>query len=261
MNQGSTQSAGENPAAVTVEFFQNFKKEIASYLAQKISFSLFHNDKYPLLHKRITELVDEKLAFSKTKLEPEDRARLISEIFAGLPKAPSTGVAENATVEDNFSKLQKEVLSHLAQRLPDGLLARATKPEVVATVSRIIAEKLSRLPVIDKGTHRKLLEMLLERIDPSLPAFIPPEEIIAAPVEETVAVPSPDSALQRDVIYFLATHMNPALFQTADRSVLRKELERALAERPDHLQRPVSSKMKESILSDIMAKGTIEFQL
>lgn len=262
MNQGSTQSAGQVPSAATVEFFQNFKKEIASYLAQKLSFSLFHKEKYPLLRKRITELVDEKLAFSKTKLEPEVRDRLINEIFDGLPKGPPADPSAPTATEDSFSKLHKEILSHLAQRLPDGFLTRATKPEIVATVTRIADEKLSHLPKLDKGTHRKLLEKILERMDPALVAFIPSEESAPPPpAEESNSEPSPESELQRDVIFFLATHMDPSLFQTADRSVLRKEMEKVLAERPDHLQRPVSSGMKESILSDIMAKGTIEFQL
>lgn len=250
------------PSAATVEFFQNFKKEIASYLAQKLSFSLFHKEKYPLLRKRITELVDEKLAFSKTKLEPEVRDRLINEIFDGLPKEPGADLAESAEAEDSFSKLHKEVLSHLAQRLPDGLLARAAKPEIAATVTRIVDEKLLHLPSLEKGTHRKLLEKILERLDPALVAFMPSEETaVLPPAEDGGPEPSPESELQRDVIFFLATHMDPAIFQTPDRSILRKEMERVLAERPDHLERPVSSGMKESILSDIMAKGTIEFQL
>lgn len=261
MNQGSAHSAGQAPSAATVEFFQIFKKEIAAYLAQKISFSLFHKDKYPLLRKKITELVDEKLAFSKTKLEPEVRDRLINEIFDGLPKGPPLESGQTPVTEDSFSKLHKEVLSHLAQRLPDGLLNSAPKAQIAALVSRIAKEKLAHYPALDKATERKLLEKILERLDPSLVAFLPSEESVPLSAMEIEAEPSLEAELQRDVIFFLATNMDPSLFQAADRAALRKEMDRVLATRPDHLERPVSARMRDSILADIMAKGTIEFQL
>ncbi|MGF1677752.1 MAG: hypothetical protein ACFCUX_01010 [Candidatus Methylacidiphilales bacterium] len=132
------------------------KKIMASYLAQKLTFSLFQEGRSVELIKKIHDLVEFKLLEDGIPIEPAMREELVRQIIEGMsvslsslqdskllsePKKPAEIVSKSTPVDqDEFSieELLHLIKPFLASILPDALF----QPDRKADLVRVIREQV-----------------------------------------------------------------------------------------------------------------------
>lgn len=252
--------------------FALLKRDFAAYLAQHLDLSLFTEENRPKLRLRALELFNQRLLEKQTELDDETKNRLIKEIIDGIPAAPLAGAelaAEDPAPATDLEEIYKDCLSFIAGRLPDNLFQPGQETRLAATVLDEVQNRLDALGVTDDVARRHIVERILHRLNPELLNLISePEpdphtaELAQGDYTHTqVMAANPIGRLTRDVLYYLATTIDPAYFELGDEKALRKELARLLDLWPEAARRPIPHDLRREIIDDIVARGTIEFQL
>lgn len=173
------------------------QKEMAGYLAQKLTFSLFEPSRYEELKDRIRDLVNEKLLADGVPLEEPIKNQLVEKIISGMPVKGGEGIqslkpAPTPPEDITFSlnDLQAIIKPYLASRLSDDLFQPDRKTDLAAAIKQLIRGKISEdeLPV-PPSQEKELICALYQTMglppDPSLM-----EESAPAETDEIESVPT-----------------------------------------------------------------------
>ncbi|GAB4241991.1 MAG: hypothetical protein OHK005_05570 [Candidatus Methylacidiphilales bacterium] len=247
------------------------KREFAAYLAQHLDLELFTGQNRSRLRLRALELFDQRLHERKLNLDDETKTRLIKEIIDGIPTAPDAGVGllEEENSQTNLEEIYKDCLSFIAGRLDDALFQPGQETRLAATVLDGVQDRLDALGITDEVSRRHVIERILHRLNPKLlellsdPEPDPATQVLAEGelTHTQVMAANPIGRLTRDVLFYLATSIDPAFFELGDEKALRRELARLIDLWPETERRPIPHDLRREIIDDIIAKGTIEFQL
>ncbi|MEM6886207.1 MAG: hypothetical protein AAF571_14365, partial [Verrucomicrobiota bacterium] len=136
-------------------YLNTLRKELASYLAQKLTFSLFQAGKSAELKQRIYDLVEEKLLTDQIPLKSAQKEKVINEIIAGMPTLQGDDVVAMGDVKDSdkftLEELQDIMRPFLATRLDDSLFNDDRKADLVKAIEENIDDKIKMdaIPVAD----------------------------------------------------------------------------------------------------------------
>lgn len=175
------------------------QKLMASYLAQKLTFSLFEPGRYDELKERIRELVNEKLGQDGTPLDESTKEQLVAKIIAGMPVKAGDDIqpqeAESPPPEKDdltfpLSDLQAIVKPYLASRLNDDLFQPDRKKDLTAQIQKLIHQKIEEdeLPV-PPNQEKELIASICQTMG------LTPPDIAASAVPQSAvseAEPEPD---------------------------------------------------------------------
>lgn len=199
----------ENEFSAEAEL-NRLQKVMASYLAQKLTFSLFEPGRYEELKERIRELVTEKLSEDGTPLDEPTKEQLIEKIIAGMPVKEGSSIQpiqsepeDTGDLTYSLADLQAMIKPYLASRLGDDLFQPDRKQDLAAEIQRLIHEKIAEdsLPV-PPTQERELIQSICQTMGLSAP------EVEAATTDEEGTAPSePDN----DDIESLPTKKIPAV--------------------------------------------------
>ncbi|MFQ3670827.1 MAG: hypothetical protein SNJ84_05155 [Verrucomicrobiia bacterium] len=247
------------------------KRDFAAYLAQHLDLSLFTEENRPKLRLRALELINQRLIEKQLHLDEDTKSRLIHDIVDSIPAAPVAGteITEAPSPDTSLEETYKDCLSFIAGRLSDDLFQPGQEARLAATVLDDVQNRLDAHGVTDDVTRRHIIERILHRLNPKLLELIsdpepdPAAQILAeSDYSQTQALAAnPIGRLTRDVLYFLATTIEPSFFERGDEKALRRELARLLEAWPEADRRPIPHELRREIIDDIIARGTIEFQL
>ncbi|MEM6886322.1 MAG: hypothetical protein AAF571_14965 [Verrucomicrobiota bacterium] len=127
-------------------YLNTLRKELASYLAQKLTFSLFQAGKSAELKQRITDLVEEKLLTDQIPLKSAQKEKVINEIIAGMPTLEDADTASSDEIRDadkfTLEELQDIIRPFLATRLNDSLFSEDRKEDLVKAIEENIDDKI-----------------------------------------------------------------------------------------------------------------------
>jgi len=123
------------------------RRKFASYLAQKLTFSLFETGRHEELRARIRELIDERLLQEETPLDEETKAVLIQQILDGMPQVKNDKIQPTAShlqeTALSLGDLQSMIRPYLASMLTDDLFEPDRKKDLSHEIRKLIDRKLS----------------------------------------------------------------------------------------------------------------------
>lgn len=274
MAKAPSQANAHPVTHASAEELAKLKRELSAYIAQKISLSLFTEDKHQRLRIRVLDLLNDKLADSNLHLDDETKGKVVRDILDGIPRRPIEGtIVPEETPENNHEEIYKDCLSYVAGQLSDDLFKPGNERRLTSAVLSSLQDRLDAQQIHDQVLRRNMIERILHRLNPALMELLPSFEEESAPeetadevweeedAEEEEAEPDPTQLLTRDALYYLATNFDPAIFDLGDEKLLRREIERQLDQWPEKAVRPIPQEIRQSIIEDIVEKGTIQFQL
>jgi len=201
-------------------YLSQLKRSMAGFLAHKITFSLIEAGQNDLLLHTLEKLVDERLAELKVQLEPSLKARLVEEIYSGLPlkkAAPPLAVEP-----DGLEKFRPAIASYLAQHISNNLLNPGHEKALARRIQILINEKLILDHAqISEELKQELLAKFCEVMNVPVPDPLPqpivaptapspaPPPLALTPAQPTATKPSPEPLLDATP----EAHITPAPHQ------------------------------------------------
>ncbi len=193
-------SESSDPNFEQEAYLNSLRKEMASYLAQKLTFSLFQAGKTTELKDRIADLVEAKLLEDEIPLESEQKEKLISQIIAGMPMLKNDEIVSIADAQDSeklsLEELQDIIRPYLASKLDDSLFEPERKDDLSEAIQRYIDQKIENddLPVSDEQKS-ELVFTICTKMGLTLKAPAP-SEATAVPDEAPEAPEAPAESAQ-----------------------------------------------------------------
>jgi hypothetical protein len=242
------------------------QREMASYLAQKISFSLFEAGREPFLHRRIRELIDEKLASQHLSLEDAVKNRLFDLVVSGLPKRTSLlGALEpppqDVPAEESLSlltmdDLKKLVAPYLAPRIEESYFAPGKEAALGLQIARLIKEKLDaeQLHPMDQ-TVVTLIDQVCRQMGAE------PPSALEAVTDKELSLQAIPQELKRSLLFFLATEAPGDLMATADRPESQRELIKILRRKAKEDGISLTESQLSALVDGVASGADTEFQL
>jgi hypothetical protein len=285
--EASATPSGDIPSSPAVDF-PALRKEVAVFIAHRLSLSLFQADAKDRLRVEITRLTDERLNIKRLKLDEPTHAKLIDDLIDGIPSKSPT-IPEVHVVAPKEA-IRAEIVSSLARLLNDTLLEPGREADLVAAISRVVRNKVDSLPTEQKEqvSYNDLLTTVLTGINPKLTSFLKEEEPAKIePVEEkkpgqaaakaaepeTVLDPlveeeevaeksaEPEDLTQdelRALLFEIAGRMDFDAVERKDRDAVGFKIDEVLKEHP---QVELSAEVMEQLVDGILSGGAVEFQL
>jgi hypothetical protein len=173
-------------------FLNKLRQDMAAYLAQKLTFSLFQAGKSQQLKDRITELIEAKLLEDSIPLEADVKEALITQIMAGMPSLENEELPTTTPGQEeqfNTDELQGIMKPYLASMLSDDLFQPDRKEDLASAIVQMIDKKISSDEIPVPAEQRKeLIYLICSKMN------------LTPPVEEPVpAPPAPATALTEDL--------------------------------------------------------------
>jgi hypothetical protein len=180
----------------TEEFFGQLRKALTSYLAQRLTLSLFVIGKEAELRAAITRLVESKLAQDAVVLRAADQHRLIDELIAGLPKhntLPAVPV-KSAPSSWTVDTLRTHIAPYIAEHLGNHLFEPGREAQLSEALYMLVQEKI-RIGGLDisEDLKRSVIEAICRGMSIPLPSALNPAAL--PPVKSPT--PSPKSSLDK----------------------------------------------------------------
>ncbi|MBX2826239.1 MAG: hypothetical protein KTR33_16005 [Gammaproteobacteria bacterium] len=189
-------------------YLNTLRKELASYLAQKLTFSLFQAGKSAELKQRINDLVEEKLLADQIPLESAQKEKVINEIIAGMPSLQGEDVVAAGDVKDSdkftLEELQDIMRPFLATRLDDSLFNEDRKADLVKAIEENIDDKIKMDAIPIAGDQRQeLINAICSTMGLDPAAATSDSEAPASAPEVPNAPPLPDVADKKEEAPFV----------------------------------------------------------
>jgi hypothetical protein len=247
----------------TEALLTRLQREMASYLAQKITFSLFESGHERILHKRIHGLIDEKLAAQDLSLDEPLKARLFDLVVSGLPKigtaeppAPTAAQAEDTLSLLTIEDLKKLVAPYLGPRIDESAFAPGKEAALGIQIAHLIKEKLEaeQLHPMDQ-TIVTLIDQVCRQMGAEPPSAL---EALTAKELSLRAIPQ---ETKRSLLFFLATEAPAELMATADEPNSQKELAKILRRKSKEEGLHLSDVQIQALLDGVVSGADTEFQL
>jgi hypothetical protein len=168
---------------------------MTTFLAQRLTLSLFAAGREQELREAITRLVTAKLLEDHVALPEKEQAALIDDLIEGLPKQGSSIQPSGAASPKSWTvdSLRAHVAPYIADHLGNHLFQPGREAQLAEAVYMLVQEKI-RVDAIpaDEGLKRALMEVIGEAMGIPLPSALNPD--IPPPVK--VETPSPRPPLQ-----------------------------------------------------------------
>lgn len=186
--------AGENTAAPDHTLTAEFKKRLLSFLAQKLSFSLFAPGREDALRQAISRLVAARLVEENIMLKSHEEKELVDELIAGLPRRntivpdPTPPAAEKKVW--NVESLRAHVAPYIAEHTGNHLYQPGREAQLSEAVFMLVRQKISsdELDVSDELV-RQLIETICSSMAIPLPSALNPG--LPPPVKAETPPPPP----------------------------------------------------------------------
>jgi hypothetical protein len=271
------------------------RKRMATFLAQRLTLSLFAAGREQELREAITLLVTAKLLEDQVALQEKEQAELIDMLIEGLPKQelipPSSPLsAKTWTVES----LRAHVAPYIADHLGNDLFQVGREAQLAEAVYMLVQEKIREDALsVDEGLKRELMEVICQAMGIPLPSALNPD--IPPPVK--VETPSPHTPLQqptaaheeksdtrkidmggdgdapsslwheltpefrREILLYMGSRLKPQILASGRADAAQIHVAELLAEAVQKFRVRLTEEEREEILATILSGEGLEFQL
>lgn len=280
-------------------FLTNLRKQLASYVAQKLTFSLFQAGQYNELKWRIRELVDEKLQEEGIPLDNQTKEMLIDQLMSGMPIAPPEIAPPPKPAPPvemlTLDQLQTLIKPYLASMLSDDLFKPERKTDLSREIVRLVDRKIAedeipvsvqqRVELIETICSTMGLQSPLRSVEDAAvaeeenfeslaTALIPSLADRTADVSVSSAAPAkrvpgvrmlPIKALtheiKRDLLYFLSGQLNAEILASGDELNVRSHIFDLIHAYCTEKRFTLNDEDVEEIVQEILGGNELEFQL
>ncbi len=246
-------------------FIQKFKKEMLGIIAQKITLSLFEKGDEEEIKNQISELVDNKIRRDGVEIAAHLHDKIIDDIIAGLPikRADPAELQPTATAGPDINqakRLHKAMAPYLATNLDDSLFQPGRESLLEQALTNLVDRKLSNLDErLTPETRDELLKMVLEKIFGGQATRLATTSV---PMAVATEVPQQDDEdLRRELLFFVATHMDISSVQQREKDDLFQEVCRLIDSSDEIDASRFSNAMRSRFVSDMIEGKNMEFRL
>ncbi|MEM1158171.1 MAG: hypothetical protein AAF649_00055 [Verrucomicrobiota bacterium] len=235
-------SDSSDPTLEQDAYLNNLRKELASYLAQKLTFSLFQAGKSAELKQRIHDLVEEKLLADEIPLESAQKEKVVNEIIAGMPTLQGDDVVAVGTVKDSdkftLEELKDIMRPFLATRLDDSLFNEDRKADLVTAIQDNIDDKIKMDDIpITSDQRQELIHAIcstmgLNPAAPEAPADDEDDSTIPDPAMEASEAPPAPEVAGKEQAPFVPVTLPEAAAEPAAKAVIAESKKPAPAPVP-----------------------------